>query len=247
VPSPDQTVQELLAELEGQYAKLRDAINVIRGTLGMETLVVSETTVSSDQATATVIPGGGSRPGMIRSDQFFQMKVPEAIKAYLAIMKQPQKPKSIEKALRDGGLITTSSTFYANVLTALKRLREQGEVTQLPGGGGWGLAEWYKGRTLAGSAPAQKKGPKKGTKKAKRAGRAAGVGQQDTPKPTARAKAAPKAVEPTSNGTSTDLGRGAYLKFQREQIKAGKSMAEAAAEWRARKAKVTPSLPLEEL
>lgn len=239
MPSPEQSLEAFLAELEAEYAKLGDQIAFIRQRLGLEPgLPAGENRGPAPSGTA---------PTSLRSDTFFGMSLPEAIKALLAISKKPQQPKDIENAVRAGGFITTAARFDANIHNALMRLRRQGEIVSVPGG--WGLTEWYKGRANIQEATAKKKGPaKKGARKAKRAvepkppKHASKSKPADTPK---HATAPEGPAEPTAEGASADIGRGAYLKFQRARMKEGKTMAEAAAEWRALKATVTPDLPFE--
>ena len=80
----------------------------------------------------------------LRSDTFFRMSVPDAIKQFLATTKQPQLAKAIVEGLKQGGILTEAKNFYSNVYTSLIRLEESGEVVRL--GKKWGLAEWYPNR-----------------------------------------------------------------------------------------------------
>jgi hypothetical protein len=66
------------------------------------------------------------------------------------------------KALRDGGLQSTSKDFPASIRTALTRMR--GEVVNLPNG--WALAEWYSGRTFEKKTRTPKKEKKARRKRA---------------------------------------------------------------------------------
>jgi hypothetical protein len=217
MPSTDQSALDFLAGLEAKYAKLGEQIAFIRAELGLDpTEIPPPGSAGSAQASAGV--PASSRPGQIRSDQFFGMSIPQAVKEYLGIMKQPQGPKTIENALRAGGLITTSNQFYANLSTALKRLRDQGEVINLPGGV-WGMAAWYKGRAQMAEKPGAKK---KGAKK-KRAGKQMARGASSAP--------AAKAASPAGGASSTT-----WKAFLAERTRAGKTMKEASEEWAAQKA-----------
>lgn len=167
---PDQGLQDYLARLEAQRATLNIQIAGVRAELGL---------AADEDAQAATVPGAaavadGKRDivtGRIRPDEFFRMSIPEAIKRFLEIMKQPQAPKAIADGLQAGGILSESKHFYANVFTALKRMRVQGVVMNTKKG--WGLAEWYAGRS--GGMPEPK------PKKAKRGKALKGV----PPKPSA--------------------------------------------------------------
>ena len=83
----------------------------------------------------------GTAPGQIRSDEFFRLSNPEAIRKFLAIMKRPQSPRAIVEGLKAGGVLSNAKNFYANIWTELKRASERGEIVNTPSG--WALAEWY--------------------------------------------------------------------------------------------------------
>ena len=70
------------------------------------------------------------------------MTVPDAIRKYLSMKKQPQALSEITKALQDGGLKTTSKNLMGIVGPTLSRMKKAGDV--LPIQGKWGLAEWYQ-------------------------------------------------------------------------------------------------------
>jgi hypothetical protein len=201
---PTQTLEEYLASLEAQRATITLQIAGARMALGMP----PEDGVA---VTAAAVPAGapglrtGAVTGRIRSDEFFRMSIPEAIKAYLEIMKKPQMPKAIADGLKAGGVLSESSNFYANVLTAIKRLRASSQLVNTKTGG-WGMARWYEGRSGAVAAEMPKKGKKRRAKKHKK---------------------------PKTGGTAKHAT--AYNAFVSEQRKAGKSLAEAAAEWRKKK------------
>jgi hypothetical protein len=145
--------------------------------------------------------------GQIRPDEFFSLSNPEAIRKYLAIMKRPQTPRAIVDGIRAGGVLTNAKNFYANVWTELKRARARGEIVNTPSG--WALAEWYPNKPKQNDTPPSKK---KGKKKRKPA------------KVTAKTTAAPTAKKSD------------WAQFVAEQMKAGKTMKDAAKEWKQRKA-----------
>ncbi len=190
-----------LAELEAQRAQLDLMIAGVRQRLGQP--------VAEGEQAPAALPGqltSAPQTGRIRQDEFFRMKIPDAIKKYLHIMKQPQTPKTIEEALKTGGLLTNSKDFYATLSTALKRLKEADVVVNTTNG--WGLAEWY---------PSKPKGPDEKPKKGKGRGKA---GKAPKAKPGTESASAPKS---------------AYHVFLAEAMKGGKTMAQAAEEWRKQK------------
>jgi hypothetical protein len=98
--------------------------------------------------------GGGtgrSDTGEIRSDAFFAMKAPEAIKRFLSMSKAPKSPKEIADGLVAGGYQHTSKDLPNTLRTALRRMLDEDEVVQV--GGDWGLAEWYPGRRIKKGKP----------------------------------------------------------------------------------------------
>jgi len=213
----DQTdsLTQLLSELEAERAELDSTISLLRRRLGMS--------ASNDG-------NGGSNPlgvspnvgrdtqvtGRVRSDEFFRLSTADAIMKYLSIMKQPQNPTSIVNGLKAGGVLTNAKNFYANVNTELKRMRARTLIVNTPSG--WGLSEWYPQKPKGNELPAPKKKGKKKSKKHADAKAKAGASTAPAPKPSA----AP--------------GKSGWTKFAGQQMKAGKSMKEAATAWKQRKA-----------
>ena len=127
-----------LSKLLEQRARLDIIIADVQRELGL-----SEGEVQAPSVSTVPLSQGGREPvqrGRIRPDEFFGMSIPEAVKKYLAIMKQPQSPKAMVDGLKSGGLLTNAKNFYPNVTTALKRLRVAEQVVLTPNG--WGLAIW---------------------------------------------------------------------------------------------------------
>lgn len=136
----------VLAELETERDGLTAAINVIRRKMG---LPQEGELISAAPATAVANGAGAAAdtsklPVEISADTFFGMKVPEAIRKYLAMTKRPAQAAAITKALLDGGLQSTAKDFSAAVQSSLTRMR--GEIVKVPTG--WALAEWYPGRSF---------------------------------------------------------------------------------------------------
>ena len=120
----------VLEDLKKRREKLDAAIAAIATILG------------DPSAAITASVGNGEEViGAVKSDSFFNMSVPDAIRKFLRMTKRPQKANIIAKALQDGGIHTLSKNFYANVFTTLKRDPNFVKVKKE-----WGLAEWYPGR-----------------------------------------------------------------------------------------------------
>jgi hypothetical protein len=150
---------EVLADLVRERDGLTSAINLIRRKMGLPPEEATAQPLGS--APPTTSNGSTEKPQVteIKPDTFFGLKVPEAIRAYLAMTKRPARPAVITKALLDGGLQSTAKDFPALVQTSLARMR--GEVVRVPNG--WALAEWYPGRTFdktkKGDKPTNESGP----------------------------------------------------------------------------------------
>ncbi|MEO5798507.1 MAG: hypothetical protein ABIZ70_13695 [Gemmatimonadales bacterium] len=120
----------VLVDMRAKRAKLDEAISLMES-------MASEAGVSETMGAAD-----------IRSDTFFNLSVPQAVKKYLGMTgKVPKSPQDIMDALTRGG--QTQAT-YTNVYTALKRSPNLQKVPS----GEWGLSEWYGGV----KKPAPKKG-----------------------------------------------------------------------------------------
>jgi hypothetical protein len=134
---------KVINELEAKKQVLDNAIQAVKEAKALATGVAYEP--SSMPAS-----GGGSLPPAsnnsvnIQSDAFFNMRVPDAIKKYLTIVKRPKSPNEISDALKAGGINSTAASFYSVVTTALRRLAADEEVVKVKKD--WGLASWYPGR-----------------------------------------------------------------------------------------------------
>ena len=142
VDQPDH-YDKVIADLEAKKQALENAIEAVKQAKALTTGVPYE-------PSTTITPGSSGyagpsqNSGNLQSDAFFNMRVPEAIKKYLAIIKRPKSPNEITDALKAGGINTTSTNFYSVVTTALRRLLADGEVVKVKKD--WGLASWYPGR-----------------------------------------------------------------------------------------------------
>ena len=124
-------LQATLEQLEAERAQLDATIAYLRQRLGVP-----------DSVGATGSPGRAGTTE-IRPDAFFGMTAPDAVKAYLGMVKQPRGASEITKALLAHGFTTSSSTPANAIRTTLGRLADNGEVVQIKKN--WGLAEWYPG------------------------------------------------------------------------------------------------------
>jgi hypothetical protein len=217
----DPTFAALLADLEAERAELDVMIAYVRRRAGL-----APTTEG-----APVPANGGSRDasagrdtavivGRVRPDEFFRLSIADAITKYLGIMKQPQNPMAVVNGLKAGGVLTNAKNFYANVNTELKRMKARDLVVNTPSG--WGLAEWYPNKP---KQPEQTKTTKK-TKRKSGTAKAPKVAKARVRKDTG--SSAPAAPAPA------DTGKLAWRPFLAQAMKAGKTMAEASADWKAR-------------
>ena len=133
----DPDYKALLDDLRLCRQKIDMAIAAIEDIMGQPS---GESPVEGRQPSST------GQTGEIRSDAFFQMTLGDAVKKYLGIMKRPRKAAQIAKALEDGGVMSQAKNFYANVSTALRRLKEAGDVVQIPDTKAWAMARWYATR-----------------------------------------------------------------------------------------------------
>jgi len=205
-------INTLLAQLEAERAELDLTIGRIR-----RFLMLPE---GGGNGGATPLPGANSLTanvgrdtaitGRVRQDEFFRLSISSAIVKYLSIMKQPQNPTNIVSGLKAGGVLTNAKNFYTNVNTELKRMRARDLVVNTPSG--WGLAEWYPQKPKQAEAPKAKKKKKSASHHGKKAKPHAG-------------HAGP--IDPDKMNWHQFLGAAA---------KAGKTMEQAAKEWKERKA-----------
>ncbi len=81
----------------------------------------------------------------IRSDTFFGLSVPEAIRKLMAMKRKPLTPAEIAEDLEKGGLTHSSASFVNTVGSVLHRLAKGDSGIILVKRGQYGLAEWYPG------------------------------------------------------------------------------------------------------
>jgi hypothetical protein len=209
----DQGLEAYLAKLQAERAMLDIRIAGVRAELGME--AVPEVGAGPDYLNAAATSAAPREPtvtGRVRSDEFYRMSIPEAVKRYLEIMKQPQPPSAIVAALKAGGVLSQSKNFYTTVWTAMRRQRVVGELVNTPTG--WALSDWYPNKPkVAGEAKKAKKKGKKHTKTAQKPKKPAKVAKVASPAPR----------------------KGGWHSYLAERLAAGKTMKEAGAEWRKKK------------
>lgn len=140
--------QQLLTDLEFERDNIERMIVWVKGRM--------EQTDSVGTATAAKPTSPMRFPRLLAPDAFFRMSVPDAIKAYLNIVKRPKTAKDITGGLQQGGLTTKAKNLYATVYPTLLRMEEATDVVRVTKNE-WGLTEWYPGARKF-NQPAEEKG-----------------------------------------------------------------------------------------
>ena len=135
----------ILADLERRRDEINQAIATIQALAGVAP------TSSGDGAGGSTLtkPMGAAAIGL-RKHQFFGMKAPDAIKSYLATVKQTRTATQIANDLVEYGFTTASANRGNTIRTALGRLEEDGEVVKVKKE--WGLPNWFPGLRKKGGA-----------------------------------------------------------------------------------------------
>jgi hypothetical protein len=155
----------MLLDMEAKRAALDAAISSLRvaitsGALGQGGSLPPDQSGSVGQSASA---GNGGMVD-IPSGAFLGKSMPDAIKAFLGLVRKKQTTREITEALKVGGIESKAKKFAGNVSAVLFRLAR-------PGGGivkiqdAWGLAEWYP----AGFRPTTEKAVLDGRNKARRA------------------------------------------------------------------------------
>lgn len=141
-PLPDYSA--VLADLERKRDELDRTIATLRAFAGIAVEGPSEPPPPAGPGGTPpkTAPAKKDAPTELRSDTFFGMKAPEAIRTYLLMSKGPRAVAEIVQALQSGGFMTSATNLYNNLYTALTRMEKNDEARKLPDGR-WGLAEWY--------------------------------------------------------------------------------------------------------
>ena len=85
----EMTLQEYLQKLFAERAALDVKIAGVQQALGLEVQLQDGVGVGNGAPPAAVASGrSGIVTGRVRSDEFFRMSIPEAVKRYLEIMKR---------------------------------------------------------------------------------------------------------------------------------------------------------------
>lgn len=144
----------VLADMEEKYLALGAAIAGIKRWQSLR---------GAEEGPQPAFSGRRPEAIEIRSDSFFGMSMPDAIRKYLSMMKQPRSVSDMTKGLQEGGLPTTAKNLINGVASTLSRMKSDGEVVQVQGK--WGLKEWYPGWKEPVAKPgARKRGRPKGSK-----------------------------------------------------------------------------------
>jgi hypothetical protein len=100
--------------------------------------------------------------GEIPAGAFLGKSIPEAVKAYLSLVKKKQTTREISEALVKGGMETSGKgSFETIVSSALYRVRNQGDIVRVKGA--WGLSEWWPAGIRAAGGQ-EKRRPRKSKK-----------------------------------------------------------------------------------
>jgi hypothetical protein len=209
-----------LAELEAEQAQRAVVIATLRQKLGLPAedglgVTVALPTIS---AGATVAPMTPMTPatGGLRSDTFFRLSIPEAIKKYLGMVKRPQSPKDIAYSLKQGGVLSQSADFNSTVHTALSRLSVAGDLVKTKEG--WGLSEWYP----SGKRPEPTIKKKKSPKRPRPTKAAGGLSHRPATEQT-------RLLPPGETSVDDSVEATTWRPFLQKALREGKSMQEAAA------------------
>lgn len=131
----------VLADLRDRRAKIDAAIVAIEElVLGRPVKPPSEPRSSSHDMEKEKLPT------KVESDTFFKLSATDAAAKYLRMKKKPASTKEVEKALLEGGFLTSAKNFYANIYTAMMRSDDFVKIKKK-----WGLAEWYPGKRMENS------------------------------------------------------------------------------------------------
>lgn len=157
MPSEGINYSAVLADLEAKRAAIDSAIGAIRQVLN---LGAEESVAPSPAASAQELPSE------VRFDSFFGMSTPDAVRKFLSMMKRPQLASEIGKALKDGGLPTTSANIAGIVGPTLTRMKAAGDLVPIQGR--WALSEWYPAGARERLEAMEKGKTKKGKKQGKK-------------------------------------------------------------------------------
>lgn len=201
----------VLADLKARRAQLDVAIVAVEQQM---TGGGEGPSLSADLPNGESRPDPRTEPSEIRSDSFFGLSIPDAIRKCFRMSKRPLSLSEATTLLKSGGLLTTAQNLMQTVSATLQRMRKtDGDVVSL-GKGQWGLSEWYPGLRKEKLEATAK--PKKGRKR----GRPKGSGKAKAKTGASKAEAKTPPVKPTPE--------------QIEQIRklnaAGKKLAEIAKE-----------------
>jgi len=130
----------VLADLKDRREKLNAAIAAIEHILGRP---ASSGTEAQPGVEVTAEQQQRDAPTRVESDTFFGLSIGEGTKKFLRMKKRPATTQEICEALKEGGYLSDSKSFYSNVYATLRRRPAFVNVK-----GKWALTEWYPGRRL---------------------------------------------------------------------------------------------------
>ena len=151
-----------LAMIDAKIAALQALADSYRAAM-----LVGAIGQSSDGDGGTFVPPSGptvsrsvanAGPVELPTGAFRGTGIAAAVRMYLDAARRKQTFKQISEALREGGIVSTSSDFEKTLNTTLHRLKGAGELIQFPDG--WDLAnsypESFKQRLAKDAAPKAK-------------------------------------------------------------------------------------------
>ena len=154
----------ILADLEAKRATLDNAIASLRAVFASGALgQASEGTTLNFSAPSV---SGALHGGEIPAGAFLGKSIPEAVKAYLSLVKRKATTREIAQALLKGGMETSGKGSFETIVgSALYRVRNQGDIVRVKGA--WGLSEWWPAgiRSAAGQEKSKARKAKKTSRK----------------------------------------------------------------------------------
>jgi hypothetical protein len=154
----------ILADLEAKRATLDNAITSLRAVFASGALGQASEGTTLDFSSPSV--SGALHGGEIPAGAFLGKSIPEAVRAYLSLVKKKQTTREITDALVKGGMESSGKGSFESIVgAALYRVRSQGDIVRVKGA--WGLAEWWPAGIRA-AAGQEKRRPRKSKKPATR-------------------------------------------------------------------------------
>jgi len=153
-----------IADLEAKKTVLDNLIASLKAAMAAGALGPTEGASFVNLGATVVNPS--IHGGEIPAGAFLGKSIPEAVKAYLSLVKRKATTREIAEALLKGGMETSGKGSFETIVgSALYRVRNQGEILRVKGA--WGLAEWWPAgiRAAAGKEKSKARKAKKTSRK----------------------------------------------------------------------------------